>query len=154
MCSSSEDKISKTEASRRARSAAIKALGKPLPEYAIVHHFNNELVLCEDQKYHMLLHMRADAYKACGYAHWRKCNFCGKYGGPAYMYSNNNSAWHRECKNKYDRSSEDKAIALLKDIRERISSFADYTFDADSHLLCLDIVADINNFIKEVENDN
>lgn len=43
---------------------AERALGKPLPHGAIVHHFNNDgtdnrnrnLVIGQDQKYHMLLH--------------------------------------------------------------------------------------------------
>lgn len=49
------------------RALAEKALGKPLPPKAIVHHtgerFDNhgdfKLVVCPDQEYHMLLHKRA-----------------------------------------------------------------------------------------------
>jgi hypothetical protein len=45
---------------------AEKALGKPLPEKVIVHHFdrcpsnnaNSNLVICQNQSYHMLLHAR------------------------------------------------------------------------------------------------
>ncbi len=45
---------------------AEKALGHPLPEAAIVHHHdttrsnnaNTNLVICEDQAYHLLLHVR------------------------------------------------------------------------------------------------
>lgn len=47
---------------------AEKALGKPLPEKAVVHHMNEQpadnytpfnLVICPDQAYHLLLHRRA-----------------------------------------------------------------------------------------------
>lgn len=43
---------------------AEKALGKPLPKGAIVHHADGsksdsaQLVICQDQRYHMLLHLR------------------------------------------------------------------------------------------------
>ena len=55
---------------------AEKALGKPLPLKAVVHHHTPEqLVICQDQAYHLFLHQRKRAHEACGYANWLKCPF-------------------------------------------------------------------------------
>lgn len=64
---------------------AEQALGKLLPASAIVHHVdgtrsNNakgNLVICEDQEYHMLLHRRQRALAACGDAEKFRCRHCG-----------------------------------------------------------------------------
>jgi hypothetical protein len=41
------------------RHRAEKALGRPIPEGVIVHHHNaNQLIICENQKYHTLIHKR------------------------------------------------------------------------------------------------
>ena len=92
---------------------AERALGKPLPAGAIVHHMdedsrNNEptnLVICPDQAYHMLLHRRARALDECGHADWRKCNFCGRYDAPEAMsfIAASSSAFHRSCRATYER---------------------------------------------------
>lgn len=84
-----------------------KALGHPIPEKAIPHHVdgnggNNEttnLVLCDSQAYHMLLHQRTRAYRACGHAGWRFCRYCHKYDHPDNMYHEPNAvnSFHREC---------------------------------------------------------
>jgi hypothetical protein len=69
---------------------AEKALGKPLPPGAIPHHANENkadnssgnLVICQDENYHRLLHKRKRALKACGHANWKKCRRCKKWDDP------------------------------------------------------------------------
>ena len=69
---------------------AEKALGKPLPEDAVIHHMdgnglNNSpenLVICQDQAFHRRLHARAKAYNACGHADWLWCYVCREYDSP------------------------------------------------------------------------
>lgn len=54
------------------RTRATKALGKPLPLHAVVHHVdgtkdeNSGLVICENQAYHLLLHHRTRIVQAGG----------------------------------------------------------------------------------------
>ena len=87
---------------------AEKALGKPLPLGACVHHVNGtknsgQLVICQDNAYHMLLHQRARALKACGHASWRKCVYCKQYNNPDKLVLRKepgSSAFHRECYNQ------------------------------------------------------
>ena len=69
---------------------AEAVLGKPLPQGVKVHHINGDkldnrhenLVICQDQAYHMLIHQREDALNACGHADWLKCPFCKQYDAP------------------------------------------------------------------------
>lgn len=54
------------------RIRAEQALGKPLPVGAVVHHVdgskseNSPLVICQDQAYHSLLHLRMKVFAAGG----------------------------------------------------------------------------------------
>ncbi|KKK88749.1 hypothetical protein LCGC14_2740000 [marine sediment metagenome] len=98
---------------------AVQALGRPLPPRAVVHHVdgnsfrntNDNLVLCENQAYHMLLEYRTKAYCACGNAKAMKCTFCKKWDRPEKMYVSPTGrrsgvkAYHRACCRKQYRAS-------------------------------------------------
>ncbi len=104
-----------------------KILGKKLPKDAEVHHINGNkadnrhenLVVCPDQVYHALLHMRQKALEECGNANYFKCWYCKKYDDPKNMYfpSNGkrqrNRGYHRECavltRNKANAASRPRA---------------------------------------------
>ncbi len=65
---------------------AERALGKPLPSGAVVHHHDrdtsnntNNLVICPDQAYHLVIHSRMRALEACGNANWKHCIYCKQY---------------------------------------------------------------------------
>ena len=86
-----------------------RALGKYLPNKAIVHHINKirdddwpkNLVVCEDKAYHNLLHRRQRALKECGHANWLKCPFCKQYDDPKNLIIRKNGGGiHRKCQNK------------------------------------------------------
>lgn len=88
---------------------AERALGRPLPKGAIVHHVDldgrnnhqSNLVICQDQAFHMLLHKRQRAQDACGNANYLKCEKCKQWDDPGTMYIRHNGKgqWHRACGN-------------------------------------------------------
>jgi len=60
---------------------AEKVLGHPLPKGAVNHHHPSiknatNLVICENDAYHKVLHQRMRALNACGHSNWRKCKYC------------------------------------------------------------------------------
>ncbi len=80
-----------------------KALGKPLPEHAVVHHVdgnkhnntNSNLVICQDHRYHMFLHARQRIVRAGGNPNTdRICNRCKTV--KSLTQFNRNKANHRE----------------------------------------------------------
>lgn len=103
-----------------------KKLGKPLPQNAVIHHIdgnpannkNNNLVVCEDQAYHMLLHQRQRAYNACGHANWKKCKYCKQYDDPKNLYKwpNAHTFCHRKCSNENRRKQYKKMKEKKKGI--------------------------------------
>ena len=97
----------------KARRIAKMVLGKSLPPQAIIHHVDNNptnnrpsnLVICENQAYHKLLHRRMDALRACGYVNWRRCKYCKEYDSPKNLYITpaGNICWHRKCHTQYNK---------------------------------------------------
>lgn len=72
---------------------AEKALNKHLPVGAVIHHVNENksdndninLVICENNDYHKLLHKRKRALESSGHAEYAKCHYCGEYDHPNNM---------------------------------------------------------------------
>ncbi len=72
---------------------AERALGKPLPKGAVVHHVDEDksnnapgnLVICPSMAYHSLLHIRMRAFAATGDYNKRKCKICRTYDDPTSL---------------------------------------------------------------------
>ena len=85
---------------------AEKALGKPLPPGVQIHHWdedkqNNDpsnLVVCPNDAYHKLLHLRQRAMNECGEPNYRKCQFCGQWDDPSSMKYNSRMFHHAACR--------------------------------------------------------
>lgn len=93
---------------------AEKTLSKSLSPAAVVHHvdenplnnINSNLVICENNGYHLILHRRRRAYQFCGHAHWRQCKYCHKYDDPENLTIRSGHggwAYHKKCANFYQR---------------------------------------------------
>ena len=88
---------------------AEAALGKPLPKGAVVHHANRNpsdnrrenLVICPNQAYHLLIHQRMRAMEACGHADWRKCKYCKRYDAPENVRVYGDFATHPKCNSEH-----------------------------------------------------
>jgi len=96
---------------------AEKALGKYLTRKHEVHHHNRDsfdnsnlnLVICEDRKYHRLLHVRTRASEACCNVNWRICDMCHEYDDPNNMMNYKNSTYrHWPCHVRKQKERRDK----------------------------------------------
>lgn len=92
-----------------------KAMGKLLPPKSQGHHINHNpsdnantnLVACEDDAYHKLLHRRERALKECGNPTWRQCNYCKQWDAPENLVVRphpQSGVHHLECSRKYARA--------------------------------------------------
>lgn len=86
------------------------ALGRPMPRGALIHHVDGNpsnnahgnLVVCQDQTYHLLLHQRTRALRATGNANARKCPFCKRWDSPDNMKPWGRCMHHDSCRVAYD----------------------------------------------------
>lgn len=117
------------------RLLAERVLGKPLPPRSEVHHVDgdihncshNNLVICNDHSYHMLLHTRQRALYACGHADWLRCRLCRRWGPPIEVkqYQRKNgqkiAPLHLACMAKDNRARRKQACKIrTKDEARRI----------------------------------
>jgi len=106
------------------RIIAEKVLNHPLPEGVVVHHINGgkegAIIICQDNGYHMLLHVRSRAYYATGDPHQRKCPFCFQWDYTQNMSIRKNHFsgfyYHSECDNAYRRNKRNEICEKVKRI--------------------------------------
>jgi hypothetical protein len=85
-----------------------KTIGRYLtPKEQVHHHYNKDgsttLVLCPNQQYHSLLHLRKEALRMCDNADWRKCKYCKQYDNLENMSNGYSGIYHKECATAYMR---------------------------------------------------
>lgn len=98
---------------------AEKALEHMLPEEAVVHHWDkvkihnkgSNLVICENESYHQLIHHRQRAFEESGDANKRKCHVCHRYDLLSNMAVYGKEHCHRECQNRKAQQTRDRKKA-------------------------------------------
>jgi hypothetical protein len=107
---------------------AEKALGKSLPAGAIVHHVDHNgqnnaptnLVICPDQTYHKLIHLRERALDESGDPDKRKCIHCQQYDAQRNLSST--GAGKRSGQRFYHKACRAAAVANQKKRRRENES--------------------------------
>ena len=97
---------------------AERALGRPLGREHPVHHVDGQpaanrggnLVICQDQAYHMLLEQRTRALLACGDADALRCQRCKQYDRQEDISVAGRSVYHRSCAAKYQAAIKAKRV--------------------------------------------
>ena len=87
----------KKHSEREYRLVAQNALGRTLPDWSVVHHHGEGLVLCKDQAYHQLVHLRLRAYFASGNPNFRKCRYCKEWDDPSNLHIYGYYYSHQAC---------------------------------------------------------
>jgi len=106
---------------------AERALGEFLKDDEVVHHLNEDtldnrqenLMVCESEAVHQIIHRRARAFYACGNPDWLRCILCKKHDDPEKMYvriyRDGRCCWgrHRKCHAESEKQrSKVKALCL------------------------------------------
>jgi hypothetical protein len=107
------------------------AMGKPLRKGHVVHHVDgnksnnvpSNLVVCQNQRYHKLLHSRAKSIIGCGDPDMKLCSLCGSWL-PFVDYHGRGSrgflaAYCKNCTNARARDKRRQVIDAARDV-ERI----------------------------------
>jgi len=94
---------------------AEKIVGRGITHKEVIHHINGvksdnrveNLVVCQDQKEHFLIHQRQRALAECGDPYLRQCTYCKAWDKPENLNRLGGSPYHKECariesKRRYD----------------------------------------------------
>jgi len=90
------------------RCIILGKIGIEINHTKVIHHHCNfdgsfELVLCQDQAYHKLLHIREDAIRYSGNVNWRRCTYCKQYDAPENLTINIKGIYHSKCITKWNK---------------------------------------------------